>query len=388
VLYEGRDAAGRRKYRWYSGYSNEKDAGVALTAKLFEQDQGSYVEPHAKLTVRRFLEGWLEDYARINVAPRTFEGYEHIIRRHLIPELGPIVLAKLTSSRIQAYYSDKMRVPRLASSKPKPGVQRKPLPPLSPRTVRHHHVTLHGALQTAVKRGLLPRNPADATDPPKFERPEMRTFEEAGLRTFLAAARETPYYSLFYLSLFTGMRRSEVLAIRWQDVDLNLAQIQVRRSMHRLRGGAIVFREPKTAKSRRLVALPPSAALVLREHFNQEAAHRAFLESSPIAAADLVFAHLDGTPMQPDSITHAWRKLAQRTGFAGVRLHDARHTHASLLLKQGVHPKIVQERLGHATIATTLDIYSHVTPGMQEAAALRFDEVLDAGGAPAAVSQT
>ena len=121
------------------------------------------------------------------------------------------------------------------------------------------------------------------------------------------------------------------------------------------------------------MALPPSASLVLRSHKESEVARRLLLDLPSLLDEDLAFVRFDGTPLQPDTITHAWRKLARRTGFAGLRLHDARHTHASLLLRQGVHPKIVQERLGHATIATTLDIYSHVTPGMQEAAAHGFD---------------
>src|SRR5205814_1146424 len=141
----------------------------------------------------------------------------------------------------------------------------------------------------------------------------------------------------FYLSLFTGMRRSELLALRWDDMDLDVGQIYVSRSVHRLRDGSIVFRQPKTAKARRMVALPPSASLVLREHREKEAAHRILLGRPLIDGVDLAFARVDGSPIPPDTITHAWRNLAKRSGFAGIRLHDARHTHASLLLKQGVH---------------------------------------------------
>jgi len=176
------------------------------------------------------------------------------------------------------------------------------------------------------------------------------------------------------------MRRSELLALRWCNVDLLLCQLSVTQSMQYLHNVApqdrITFKEPKTAKSRRLIALSPSNAIVLREHLEAQQKMRQSLGLQPLTDSDLVFAHYDGSPLLPDSITHAWMKLVRRCGLKGVRLHDARHTHASLLLKQGVHPKIVQERLGHSGIAITLDLYSHVAPGLQQAAASKFDDIL------------
>ncbi len=203
----------------------------------------------------------------------------------------------------------------------------------------------------------------------------MQTLDEDGVRVFLEAARQTPYYALFYLALFSGMRRSELLALQWGDVDLDLGQVFVTRTLHHLRDGSTVFRTPKTAKGRRLIALPPSASLMLREHREKQEIDRLFLGQSS-QNSDLVFSRPGGEPLLPDTVTHTWIKLVRRVGLTGVRFHDARHTHATLLLKQGIHPKVVQERLGHATIATTLDIYSHVLPGLQEAAAIRFDEGL------------
>ena len=238
-------------------------------------------------------------------------------------------------------------------------------------------MTLHDALQSAVKWGLLGRNPADAVDPPKFQRPEMQTLDEDGVRKFLSVAESTRWYPIVYLALFTGLRRSELLALRWDDVDLDLGRLYVNRSVHRLRDGSIVFRSPKSAKGRRMVALPPSASLMLREHRESETVRRLLVEGGPVTGHQLLFARIDGTPVPPDSLTQAWGMLAKKAGFQGIRLHDARHTHATLLLKQDVHPKIVQERLGHSTIATTLDIYSHVVPGLQEAAARAFDIVVD-----------
>jgi len=138
----------------------------------------------------------------------------------------------------------------------------------------------------------------------------------------------------------------------------------------------ITFKEPKSQKSRRLIALSPSNALIIEEHRKAQEEMRESLQLSPVTENDLVFSHWDGSPLLPDSVTHAWVKLVRKCGLNGIRLHDARHTHATIMLKQGVHPKIVQERLGHSTISTTLDTYSHVAPGLQQAAAITFDDVL------------
>ena len=223
--------------------------------------------------------------------------------------------------------------------------------------------------------GLLNRNVADAVSPPRCQRPQWQTLSELDISTFLEAAKKTLYYVLFYEALFTGMRRSELLALRWCDVDLLLCQVYVTRTLHHLRTGEIVFRAPKSAKGRRMVSLSPSAALLLQAHKDKQEAIRASL-GIPLKDDDLVFSDPEGKPLLPDTVTHAWIKLVRRIGLKGVRLHDARHTHASLMLKQGVHPKIVQERLGHASIQITLDTYSHVVPGLQEAAAAGFDKMV------------
>lgn len=364
VLNMGIDpTTGKRKQQWVSVKGNKKDAEKRLSEMLHQIDTGSFMKP-GKTTVAEFLQRWLEDYVKPNLAPRTVEGYEHIIRRHLVPGLGSVILTQLKPEHLQRYYAEKLSGGRLNGAGG-----------LSPKTVRHHHVTLHDALQSAVKWGILARNPADAVDAPHFQPHEMRTLNEADVHRFLEAARATPHYALFYLALYTGMRRSELLALRWSDVDLVLGQVSVTRSLHHLRDGETVFRAPKTAKGKRLIALPPSASAVLRSHLEQQKTVRALLGRT-LEDGDLVFSRPDGQPLLPDTVTRIWIKLARRNGLAGVRLHDARHTHASLMLKQGVHPKIVQERLGHASIGITLDTYSHVAPGLQEAAAASFDDLV------------
>ncbi len=354
---------GKRKQQWVSVKGTKKAAEKRLSELLSQLDTGTFMKP-GKTTLGEFLEHWLKDYAWPNLAPRTAEGYEHIIRRHLILGLGNITLTQLKPEHLQRYYSEKLSEGRCDGK----GA-------LSPQTVRHHHVTLHNALQSAVKWGLLSRNPADAVSPPRFQRPEWHTLNEDDIKILLEAAKVTPYYALFYLALFTGMRRSELLALRWCDVDLLLCQLYVTRTLHQLRDASIVYRAPKTAKGRRMITLPPSATLVLREHKEKQEVTRVIL-GIPLIDDDLIFSDLNGKPLLPNTVTHAWIKLVRRTGLGGIRLHDARHSHASLMLKAGTHPKIVQERLGHASIVITLDTYSHVAPGLQEAAAARFDELV------------
>jgi integrase len=324
-------------------------------------ETGGYVES-TKLTVGEFLERWLRDYVSPNLAPRTAEGYEHIIRRHLVPGLGAIHLSQLTPQHVQAYYSERIANGRLDGNGG-----------LSARSVRHHHRTLHDALQHALKWGLVAHNVTQAVDAPRFKNHEMRTLDAKGVHEILEATRGTSYHPLFHTAVFTGMRRSELLGLRWRNVDLDMCTISVSQVMHHLRTGEFVIGEPKSKKSRRLIDLPPSTAVILRRWKEQLHAERVLL-GTQLSADDLVFGNPDGSPLLPDTVTHAWVKLVRRLGYAGVRLHDARHTHATLMLQQGVHPKVVQERLGHSSIQVTLDTYSHVTPGIQRAAAMRFDE--------------
>ena len=357
VLNLGTDpATGNRKQQWISVKGTKKVAEKRLAELLHQLDTGMFMKP-GKMTLADYLKQWLLDYCWANLAPRTAEGYESIVHCHLIPSLGQIPLTQLKPEHLQHIYSEK-----LAAG-------------LSHRTVRYIHVTLHKALQDAVRLGIIVRNPADAVKPPKVQRQEIRTMSESDIHIFLEFAKFTFYYALFFMAIFTGMRRSELLALRWSDVDLILCQLSVTRALHQLQDGSRIFRQPKTAKGRRLISLSPSTTTLLREYREQQEEMRQALGST-LTEDDLVFCHADGKPLLPNSVSHAWTKLASHTGLKGIRLHDARHTHASLMLKQGIHPKIVQERLGHASIQITLDTYSHVTPGLQQAAANRFDDIV------------
>lgn len=353
----GKDAAtGKYKAQWVSVKGTKKEAEKRLSEMLNQLDNGTFMKP-GKTTLVEYLERWLTDYAKPNLSPRGFERYAGIIRQHLISELGSITLTQLKPEHLQQHYTAMLNNG------------------LSAGTVRYHHAVLHVALQTAVKWGLVSRNVADAVDPPRIHRNEMQTWSEDEVSRFLEASKKSPYHELFFTALFTGMRRSELLGLAWQNVDFIFSQIYVNRSLHHLKDGSYVFTEPKSAKSRRTIALSPSAILLLHGYKEKQKLERAML-GIPLKDSDLVFSTVEGKSLRPNTITRAFEVLAAHCGLPVIRLHDARHTHASLMLKQGVHPKIVQERLGHSSIQMTLDTYSHVAPGLQEAAAAGFDKMV------------
>jgi len=360
----GRDPeTGRRKQQTLTVRGTKKDAERELRTVLTRIESGAHVKP-AKLTLGEYLEQWLRDYVATNTAPTTADGYSDIARAHLTPELGRFPLAALQPSHIQAYYARMLAYGRRDG---KGG--------LSAQTVKHHHRLLYEVLKHAVKHGVLIRNVVEAVDPPRADSREMVTLEPDNVYIFLDAAHGTPYYVLFYTALYTGLRRSELLGLRWKDIDLDLATLSVVQTLHYVPKKGYTFREPKTRRSRRLVNLSPSQALLLREHRANQELERKLLGSS-IMPGDLVFCYPDGSPLPPNSVTKAFHKVVKSLGISGVRLHDLRHTHATLMLRQGVHPKVVSERLGHSSVAITLDTYSHVLPGIQAAAARCFDEGL------------
>jgi integrase len=221
---------------------------------------------------------------------------------------------------------------------------------------------------------MLARNPADAVDLPKARRREMRVLDETATAALLSVAKGTSLYVPVLVAVSTGLRRGELLGLKWQDVDLDGGALSVVRVLAEA-GGELTFKEPKTAKSRRLVSLGPTVVDVLRQHRREQVEARLQFGAA-FNPEGLVFATADGEPLTPSTFSVAFRRLAGRAGFAGLRLHDLRHTHATQLAGAGVLPKVISERLGHASIGITMDLYAHVMPGMQEDAVARHDAVL------------
>lgn len=247
---------------------------------------------------------------------------------------------------------------------------------LSAQTVLHYHRVLNGALRQALRWQMIARNPADAVQAPRPERKPIRVLSEIETRQLLDATRGTRLYAPVLIAVATGMRRGEVLALRWEDADFEGAKLIVNRTLEQTRSG-LSFKQPKTAKSRRAVAVGPLVVDALRSHRAAQAQERLQLGAS-YSDGGLIFPTPDGRPWEPDGFTDAFLAFAGKHGFGGLRLHDLRHTHATQLLRAGTHPKIVSERLGHSNIGITLDTYSHVMPDMQEDAARAADKVLGA----------
>ena len=359
----GRDGAtGKRLRHFESVKGTKKDAQKRLHELLLSVDQGSFIKPK-RITLGEWLENWLNGYVATNCSPRTLDGYHTIVGHHLIPNLGMIPLSYVQPQHIQQYYARALSEPRADGET------------LSARSVLHIHRVLFQALNYAVRQGLLIRNPAQLVDPPRAKKPKMKTLIPQEVSMLLNIAQDTRYCPIIYTAVKTGLRQAELLGLRWRDLDLDLASLSVTQVLYKRRG-ICQFKEPKSDHSRRRLGLSPSLALFLREYKAGREAERLLL-GKPLSEDDLVFGNVDGTPMDPGTLTHNFARIARRADLPGTRFHDLRHTFASLMLLVGIHPKIVSEALGHSSVAFTLDVYSHLVPGLMEAAGKRLDEVLE-----------
>ncbi len=339
-------------------YKTKREAEAGMAQWLVEIDRGTAVE-RSNMMLGEYLAYWLDSVAQHRVRPTTLASYRQIIRNRIAPALGEIPLQRLTPAQVQAIYG------RLLEGGRRDGRGRA----LSPRSVRYTHAVLRMALQDAVKLGLVPRNVCDAATPPKAARPQVEYWDIDDMRRFLGVAREDRYGALWILALHTGMRRGELLGLRWQDVDLDQAILQVRQSLVES-GGVIGFQEPKTSGGRRSITLDDTTVTTLRGHRTRQLEER--LKASVLwqgEGNDLMFTTERGTPPQPSNINRRFVALISRAGVSRIPFHGMRHSHATMLLTRGVHPKVVAERLGHAGIAITLQTYSHVVPGLQRQAA-------------------
>ena len=359
----GRDSTGKRLRHFESVKGTKTAAQQRLAELTVNIERGSYVKPK-RISLGEWLNEWLNGYVKTNCSPRTLDGYRSILERHVIPTLGMIPLAQLQPQHIQQYYVQALSDGRTDGK----GA-------LSSRSVLHIHRVLFQALNYAVKQGLLIRNPAQLVDPPRAKKSRMKTLTPQEFSMLLNIAQNTRYYPIIHTAVKTGLRQAELLGLRWRDLDLDLASLSVTQVLYKRRG-ICQFKEPKTEHSRRRLGLSPSLDLFLRE-YRTERETECLLLGKLLSEDDLIFGNVDGTPMDPGTLTHNFARIARRAGLSGTRFHDLRHTFASLMLLAGVHPKIVSEALGHSSVAFTLDTYSHVVPDLQEAAAKRLDEVLE-----------
>ncbi len=356
VYDENRTENGKRVQRWRVGGNTKAEAEQALRSILSAVDAGDYVQPSA-LTVGAFLEQWIEA-SRAQLRGTTSASYAMLLRTHVKPRLGDVKLQRLTPPMLNSVYAD-----LLASGR------RNGKGGLSPRTVRYVHTVLQRALGDAVGWSMLARNPASAANPPK-KAPASRkpTWTAVELRRFLERVRDDRLYAAFLLSAMTGMRRGEVLGLAWTSVDLDGAKVTVERSLVSV-SYVPKMEAPKTSRGRRVIALDVSTVAALREHRDRQLDDRVVMGADWGNAHDLVFTRDDGSPLHPQGFSEAFKRHVAAAGLPKLSLHGLRHTHATLALRAGVHPKVVSERLGHASVSFTLDVYTDALPDMQETAA-------------------
>ena len=357
-----RNAEGKRRQKRHTFHGTKREAENERARIVHEVTSGAYVDVK-KMTVGEYLDWWLESCVKPKVAPRTAEGYKMIVEQHLKPALGSIRLARLSPVHVQEYESKALREGRVGTKTA-----------LSQQTVLHHHRVLHTALRHAVRTGLAIRNPLDAVDAPKPQRKAMKTLNIEQVGALLAAAEGTRLLAPLQLGIATGMRRGELLGLHWSDVDLEAGQLAVRWSLQTLKGEPEpTLKAPKSGRSR-TITLPKWAVEGLTRHKKNQAAEK-LLHGKDYQSHDLVFCEEDGRPWKPNAFTGVWDRFKRQHGI-DIRFHDLRHSCATLLLSQGVHPKVVQEMMGHSTIAITMDLYSHVSPNLQEEAAEKLDALL------------
>ena len=361
IVLDVRDpATGKRKQRWHSFRGSKREAHVECARLVTALEGGTYIDP-SKTTLAEFFARWL-DHIRAQVSPRSFERYSEIINKNIIPALGGTPLTRLRPAQISETYATALKTGRRDGSGG-----------LSPATVVYMHRIIKHALADAVRWELLVRNPAAAVDPPKVERAAMVVYDMAETVEVLETLRGSRLFVPVMLAVLCGLRRGEICALRWRHVDLAGGALSVVESAEQTKAG-VRLKPPKSGRGR-AVSLSATVIEELRAHRQRQAEE---LLRLGIRQSDgtFIYTREDGEAMQPRSLSQAWRLARATMPLPRIRLHDLRHGHATHLLAAGVHPKIASERLGHSRVGITLDLYSHVLPGMQEDAAARVDDAL------------
>jgi integrase len=337
-----------RRRKWHSFRGTKKEARIECSRLITEMKDGAYVETD-RTSLNDFLDRWERDWAATNVSPKTAERYSQLLKLHIRPMLGAKPMQAIRAQDLNALYTslhDK----------------------LAPRTVGHVHRLLHLVFGHATKWGNIKRNIVALVDAPKVPPTEAPVLQLAEIPQMFDAVRGRNLYPIAVVALGTGMRRGELCALRWQDVNLDAATLRVERSLEQTRKSGLRFKSPKSARGRRTISLSPAVVAELRKHWAVQQERRLSLGLGGSPRDGLVFADWDGSPWAPDRLSDNFADTMEAAGLPHVTLHTLRHTHASQLIKSGVDILTVSRRLGHATATVTLNVYGHLITTEDKAA--------------------
>jgi integrase len=341
---------GKRVTNFVTLHGNKKQAEAEAAKIVASLATGLHVDPSTE-TVAAFVERWLNDWAAANVSNQTYEGYAQMLRRHLSSRVGKMPIQKLRAADLQAIYAA-MAADGLAD-----------------RTRLHLHRVVHVVLKHATQWGIVPRNVTDMVDAPRVRAQEIEILTAGEVQRVLEFRRGKPLHAITALALASGLRRAELLALRWQDIDLDGAYLRVERALEETKRGGLAFKSPKTRHGRRTVTLPMSTVAVLREHWKAQQEHRLRFGLGKAGPDALVFTDWDGSPRSPRALTLEWGKMAKAAGIS-VSFHSLRHTCASILIADGLDVLSLSRRLGHGSAAITLGVYGHLFKPDDRAAAI------------------
>ena len=347
------------------GFHTQKECQAAMNKVLTAVEERTFVAP-TRINLREFLvKEWLPAI-KGTVRASTYSSYKLHVERHIVPDLGTTKLSRLTPSAINIFYGRLLEEGRCHGTGG-----------LSPATVRRVHATLHRALRDAVRWGRLPLNPVDAADPPRgrSERRDLPAWSKEQLIAFLSQIADDRLFCLWRLLTMTGCRRGEAIGLRWEDVDIDAGAISICQTLVPVDGKVIVS-DPKTARGRRTIALDPVTLAALKAHAARQADEQSDWGEA-WSDTGYVFVQEDGRPLDPRWVSKEFERQRQAAALPRIPLHGLRHTYATLALSSGVNPRIVSGRLGHSTVALTLDIYSHVLPQQDQDAADRIAALLE-----------
>jgi integrase len=344
------DGRGGRQTRYVTLRGTRAEAQKQAAKILANVATGLHVDPSSE-SVSQFVERWLRDWGAANLSSLTYEGYAHMLRKHLCGRVGSVPIQKLRAADLQAIYATMAQ------------------DGLADRTRLHLHRIVHVMLKHAAQWGVISRNVADMMDAPRVRAHEIETLSPDQVQTALEALRGQPLYPIAAVALATGLRRGESLALRYQDIDLDGGVLRVEQALEETQRGGLVFKAPKTRHGRRAVTLPPSTITLLRDHWKAQQEQRLALGLGRAEPSSLVFPDWDGLPRSPRAVTQQWRKAMAKAGLT-VTFHSLRHTHASTLIAAGLDVLTISRRLGHGSPAITLGVYGHLFKPDDRAAAI------------------